>query len=131
MSFIKDFLQNKGLTGEEQKVTCKKCGHEDTAYELHKSCGVCTECGAHYRLTARDRISMLTDKHSFHELFTGLTSKDFLHFPMYQNKLDKAKESTMRHCFHRRQFLRNLRDGAEVHHGKHGFRCRRKDYPSV
>ena len=94
MSFIKDFLQNKGLTGEEQKVTCKKCGHEDTAYELHKSCGVCTECGAHYRLTARDRISMLTDKHSFHELFIGLTSKDFLHFPMYQNKLDKAKEST-------------------------------------
>lgn len=94
MSFIKDFLQSKGFGGEEQMVACKKCGHEDTAYNMHRSCGVCTSCGYHFRISARDRINMLTDKNSFHELFTGITSKDFLHFPMYQNKLDKAMEST-------------------------------------
>ncbi len=94
MSFIKDFLDRLGNHVEEQTVTCKKCGHEETAYHMIENNGVCTACQYHFRLGARDRINMFFDKNSFHELFTGLTSKDFLQFPMYQEKLDKARDTT-------------------------------------
>ena len=94
MSFIQDFLQAKLGQTEVQTVTCKKCGHEESAYDLQKNSYICSECGFHYRIGARDRVKLLFDKNSFHELFTGLTSKDFLHFPSYQQKLDKSRETT-------------------------------------
>ncbi len=88
MSFIQEFLQGKLGQTEVQKVTCKKCGHEETAYDLQKNCYICSACAGHYRIGARDRVNLLFDKNSFHELFTGLKSVDFLHFPSYQQKLD-------------------------------------------
>ncbi len=95
MSFIKDFLERRHAEKTEvQTVPCKKCGHEMAGFELNEHKGVCTNCGYHFRLGARERLAMMTDKNSFHELFTGLTSKDFLHFPMYQSKLEKARTST-------------------------------------
>ena len=45
-------------------------------------------------MSARDRIALTTDKNSFKELFQGLTSKDFLEFPNYQEKLKKATADT-------------------------------------
>ncbi len=94
MSFIKDFLKEKLAGTPVQNVTCKKCGHEETAYKLYENNYVCTACGYYFRIAARERISLIADKNSFHELFTGLKSRDFLHFPSYQQKLDKAQEST-------------------------------------
>jgi acetyl-CoA carboxylase carboxyl transferase subunit beta len=94
MSFIKDFLQARRESLEVQKITCKKCSHEATAYDLHQNSYVCPECGYHFRLGARERVQLLTDKNSFHELFRGLTSQDFLQFPNYQEKLDKATKNT-------------------------------------
>ncbi len=94
MNFIQEFLQAKLAPTEVQTVTCKKCGHEETAYDLQKNSYICSSCKFHYRIGARDRVNLLFDKNSFHELFTGLTSKDFLHFPSYQQKLDKSRETT-------------------------------------
>ncbi len=94
MSFIKDFLKDKLYGAQVQNITCKKCGHEEAAYKLYDNHFVCTACNFYFRVGARDRISLIADKNSFHELFTGLKSRDFLHFPSYQQKLDKAMETT-------------------------------------
>ncbi len=94
MGFIKDFLKEKLAGTPAQTVTCKKCGYEETAYKLHENHYVCPACGNYYRVAARDRITLLTDQGSFHELFTGLKSCDFLHFPSYQQKLEKAQSTT-------------------------------------
>jgi acetyl-CoA carboxylase carboxyl transferase subunit beta len=76
------------------KVKCKKCEYEATEYDLVKNCYICPNCGFAYRLGAHDRIGIMCDRHSFTELFTGLTSKNFLNFPSYQEKLDKARSTT-------------------------------------
>ena len=94
MSFINDFLEKMKPAQKVQHVTCKKCSHEETAYNLYKNFYVCTECGYHFRLGARDRIELTFDKNSFHELFTGLTAKNFLEFPSYSEKLEKARATT-------------------------------------
>lgn len=75
-------------------ITCKKCSFEETAKNLIKNHYICPSCGFYYRLSARDRISLLADKRSFRELDNNLKSQDFLEFPGYQEKLDKAQGST-------------------------------------
>lgn len=95
MSFINDFLDKVGVPNTKgQTVTCKKCSHEDTMYNLFKNNYICPNCGYYYRISARNRIELISDKNSFHELHTGLTSTDFLAFPSYQEKLDKAMNTT-------------------------------------
>ncbi|MBQ8927435.1 MAG: acetyl-CoA carboxylase carboxyltransferase subunit beta [Oscillospiraceae bacterium] len=98
MGFINDFAQKVKETvaggTQVQKVTCKKCGHEDSAYKLIENYYICPECGYHFRLGAKERLDLVCDKNSFHELFTGLTSIDFLHFPGYYEKLEKARKTT-------------------------------------
>ncbi len=90
MSLIDDLL----LHITPGRVTCKKCGYVDTVYRVVKNYYACPKCGYYYRLGARDRINLLVDKKSFRELCTGLGSKDFLQFPGYQEKLDKARNAT-------------------------------------
>ena len=51
-------------------------------------------CGYHFRVTARQRIGMLTDQGSFQELFGDLQSNDPLAFPGYQKKLETARLSS-------------------------------------
>ena len=91
MGLFNDVLQK--VSGSA-KITCKKCGHEDTEYNLVKNFYICPNCGFYYRLGARDRIRLTVDKKSFHELCTGLISRNFLEFPGYQEKLDKARSTT-------------------------------------
>ena len=55
---------------------------------------VCPECGHHYRLSARERIDMICDSGSFDEMFSSVTSEDFLEFPKYKDKLTSSKEKT-------------------------------------
>lgn len=94
MSFIKDYLKKLGSTAEERMVTCKKCQKETAVYDLFQNCYVCPGCGYHFRVGMRDRIRLTADKNSFHELFSGLTSKNFLEFPNYDEKLEKARSTT-------------------------------------
>lgn len=54
----------------------------------------CPECGKLLRIHPRARINMICDKDSFKEFATGLHSVDFLEFPRYKEKLEKADEAT-------------------------------------
>ena len=75
-------------------VKCSACGTETPDDELKKNYMICPSCGKYMRIGARDRIEMITDENSFEELFPNYESLDFLNFPGYADKLDKALKTT-------------------------------------
>lgn len=89
LSAIKSKLKI-GSKKQDAVVTCPKCGCERTSSELFDNCMVCPECKHYFRMTARERIEMITDKNSFREMFANVKSEDFLKFPKYQEKLKDA-----------------------------------------
>ena len=55
---------------------------------------ICPACGAYFRMNARERITHTFDAGSFQELDADVTSVDFLSFPGYAEKLEKARKTT-------------------------------------
>ncbi len=94
MSFISEYLQKLHSTPEVRMVSCKKCQTETSIYDLFHNCYVCPNCGYHFRVGMRDRVRLTMDKNSFHELFTGLKSRNFMDIPDYEAKLEKAQTKT-------------------------------------
>lgn len=98
---VRDTLNKvKGLFGGNTAadtadgVTCPDCHSVYTKKQLAKTHMVCPDCGHHYRLSARARIELLTDKKSFKEYFYDVQSIDPLHFPHYAEKLSDARQRT-------------------------------------
>ncbi len=81
-----------GIVTPPKLIACPSCKKETSEKELMDSYFVCPECGKYMRVGARDRISLTVDKGSFKELFDELTSRDFLEFPGYAEKLKSAEE---------------------------------------
>ncbi len=75
-------------------IKCSTCGNETTDVDLNENFMVCPKCGKYMRVGARDRIAMVTDEGSFKELFKKYKSMDFMDFPGYKDKLDKATAAT-------------------------------------
>ena len=75
--------------GEPEKV-CPNCHKSIPLSRLWANQLVCP-CGHHFRMKARQRIHVLTDKGTFKELFTDLKSADPLSFPGYQEKLEAVR----------------------------------------
>lgn len=61
-------------------VKCSNCGEILQSKVLKDLLSVCPECDYHFRLSAADRISMLTDEGSFDEYAEDLVSTDPLEF---------------------------------------------------
>ena len=80
--------------GQKEMVNCTACKREYDAVQFADNFMVCPDCGKYHRMDARTRIEMFTDKRSFRELFAGYKSRDFLNFPGYAAKLEKARETT-------------------------------------
>ena len=73
---------------------CSACEAETSASDMAKSSYICPKCGKYQRIAPRDRIALVCDKDSFTEIGAGITSKDFLDFPGYADKLTKSKAAT-------------------------------------
>lgn len=71
--------------------SCPNCGFELTATELKDNLEVCTKCGHHFRMNARQRIELIADNDSFSELYGDMESVNFLSFPGYDEKLRSSK----------------------------------------
>ncbi len=78
----------------EVVVKCTSCGKETSEHELKKSFMICPICGKYLRIDARSRIEMVCDSRTFEEICTEHESIDFMRFPGYQEKLDKALRNT-------------------------------------
>jgi len=78
-------------------VKCSHCGEILQSKILKDLLSVCPECDYHFRLSAADRISMLTDEGSFDEYAEDLVSTDPLEFDdtkPYKARLRSAAGST-------------------------------------
>ena len=80
-------------------VKCTKCEEMIHANELQDNHNCCPKCDHHYRLSAFQRVELLTDEDSFEELFAELEPTNPLHFvdsEDYEDRLKKAKKKTGR-----------------------------------
>lgn len=87
----------KGIT---DWVKCPGCGWLQYAKRLARSLQVCSECGHHFRLTARERIAQLADADSFAECDNNIGTADPLGFTdrrPYRERLAEAVGTTGEH----------------------------------
>ena len=78
-------------------VKCPECAAIIYKRDLDKSLSVCTKCGHHFRLTARERLLMLFDGEHWAELDAALRSNDPLSFTdtkPYRNRLEASRKAT-------------------------------------
>lgn len=78
--------------GEPEKK-CPNCHKDIPLSRLWANDLVCP-CGYHFRMKARQRIQMLTDKGSFQELFADMKSENPLDFPGYRQKLETVRTAS-------------------------------------
>ena len=75
-------------------VECKICGAFVDEKILKKNKYICPECSGYYRVGARDRIAMLADKGTFHELFAGTQGANPLNTDGYEQKIRETRGKT-------------------------------------
>jgi acetyl-CoA carboxylase carboxyl transferase subunit beta len=83
--------------GAAHPNTCPGCGSHYRDDELEQTLRVCSQCGHHFRVRARERIEQLVDAGSFAEEDEGLRSADPLEFfdlRPYRERLAEAEVET-------------------------------------
>jgi acetyl-CoA carboxylase carboxyl transferase subunit beta len=75
-------------------VACPDCGMDTAAGDLERSGQVCPACGHHFGIKAADRLALIFDGGAGNELFVGVTSKNPIGFPGYEEKLEEQKAKT-------------------------------------
>ena len=70
---------------------CKNCEEIIYSKEIERNLNVCPKCDYHFRISARDRISLIIDEGTFVETDPGMTSLDFLKFKDSKKYSDRIK----------------------------------------
>ena len=78
--------------GEPEK-TCPNCRKDIPLSRLFASDLVCS-CGYHFRMKARQRIRLIADEGSFHELYTGIKAGNPLNFAGYKEKVETVRAAS-------------------------------------
>ena len=91
----KNILKSSSDSGSPEGlwVKCPNCSEALYNKELTRSCMVCSKCGHHLRMTARQRAEMLFDPDTFEELDTGLHSEDPLSFKDKKKYKDRVRDA--------------------------------------
>ena len=78
-------------------VKCNSCKEIIYRKEVERNLKVCPKCNYHFRISARERIDLLTDTGSFEEFVSELESSDPLKFKdqiTYSDRLKESKKKT-------------------------------------
>src|SRR5881394_1159388 len=76
---------------------CDNCVEVIVTKEFDENLKVCRKCGHHHKLSARERIELLTDEGTFKEMFQSVQPTDALGFvdsKAYPDRLKKAQQSS-------------------------------------
>jgi acetyl-CoA carboxylase carboxyl transferase subunit beta len=73
---------------------CDKCNAMIYVEDLENSKYVCTTCGHHFRVNAKERISIFFDKGTFSEFWKDFHTTNPLEFKGYEEKLKSGKSKT-------------------------------------
>ncbi len=76
------------------RFVCKKCSTQADHDSLKAHLFTCRTCGNYFRIPARERIDMLADAGSFHEMWAEMKLDNPLDFPGYEVKLEKAERDS-------------------------------------
>ncbi|PIS01466.1 MAG: acetyl-CoA carboxylase carboxyl transferase subunit beta [Chlamydiae bacterium CG10_big_fil_rev_8_21_14_0_10_35_9] len=90
-------VQSTKKDGFSGWIKCSGCKELIHANELQGNINCCPKCGFHYRITVKQRISLLADKDSFQCLFDDIRPVDALQFEdteKYPERLKKATEKS-------------------------------------
>jgi acetyl-CoA carboxylase carboxyl transferase subunit beta len=97
----KDEERGENAIPDDLWVKCPKCGELIYSKELTNNFEVCPKCGHHFRLTARQRIDLLSDPGSFEEWNADLRPSDPLEFVdlqgAYPAKIKSAEAKSREH----------------------------------
>lgn len=77
----------------EPEMNCPNCHKDIPMSRLWANALVCT-CGHHFRMKARQRIQMIADKNSFHEMYSGIKAGNPLNFPGYMDKVETIRAAS-------------------------------------
>ncbi len=90
---IKPTVSNKKvMVTEGLWEKCKNCREIIYKKEIDKNFRVCPKCNYHFRITAAERIRIIADPGSFHELDADLKSDDPLNFKDYRKYKERLRE---------------------------------------
>ena len=92
-----DIGKDKKVMPEGVWEKCQSCQTVIYKEDIIQNKHVCTSCGHHMRIKARERIDIFLDPDGRHELFSKLSSKDFLKFKdskKYKDRIVAAQKST-------------------------------------
>ena len=97
------FKKDKDKTNKRVKVPeglwvkCNSCKEIIYRKELDKNLKICPKCNYHFRISAKERISLLTDNSSFTEIAVDMQSSDPLNFrdhKTYKERLNDSQKKT-------------------------------------
>lgn len=98
---MKWFSYNDSVKKSAKKlfwVKCKKCQSHIWEQEWKDNLNVCPNCNYHGSISSMERVEMLFDTNSFHELFSGVSPVDSLNFSdlngSYKDKIVANKKKT-------------------------------------
>ena len=77
----------------EPERTCPNCHKAIPLSRIWANNHTCS-CGYHFRMSARQRITFITDKGTFSEMFKNVTSGDPLSFDGYKQKLETVRAAS-------------------------------------
>ncbi|OOM80310.1 acetyl-CoA carboxylase, carboxyltransferase subunit beta [Clostridium sp. BL-8] len=86
-----DIQQEKPNIPSGMWIKCDKCNTMIYAEDLENSKHVCTNCGHHFRMNAKERIKIFFDKDTFKEFLKDLKTTNPLEFKGYEEKLKSTK----------------------------------------
>lgn len=91
----RDKREKKDISPDNRLWTkCNDCKEIIFNKKLVENLMICSRCGYHFRISARDRLAITIDEGSFKEFATDIYSLDPLEFPNYLDKLARAKAKT-------------------------------------
>lgn len=92
------FKKDKGKVSKKVKVPeglwvkCNSCKEIIYRKEVDKNLKVCPKCNYHFRISAWERVSLLTDNGTFNEIARNIVSTDPLRFKDQSSYRDRLKE---------------------------------------
>ena len=74
-------------------VKCERCHQTVYRKQVEQNFGICTQCGAHFRISYREYLDILLDPDTFQEVAAEVKSADPLGFQDRKSYADRIKES--------------------------------------
>jgi acetyl-CoA carboxylase carboxyl transferase subunit beta len=75
-------------------IKCPGCSEIVYRKDIEENLQKCPNCDDYFRMSSKERVALLIDEGTFVEYDENISSKDFLQFPEYVEKLESSKQKT-------------------------------------